>query len=240
MNIFSGVFKNANNLNSLSTNTLDVKKWGRIVYKKITNNKKKNSFFLVSSPLLIVLSLVFGTKKCVRLLDIGGGGLDSYFDIMHNYQFKNKILIDNVELPSILSIYKKFNYKRKNLDIDFYTKVPKKKYDLIHISDSLHYVSNTKEFINTILSMNASYIVLNNTRIGNNPTYATFQKFYKHKIPTWFFNDSIKKIFLKKYSLIFESEFINKFFSQYSDYPMKNLPSKYRIKNSKTIIFKLK
>jgi len=240
MNIFQGVFKKVNNLSSLSADTLDVKKWQKILSKKIINNYKKNSFFLVSSPLLILLSLVFRTKKIIKVLDIGGGGLDSYFDIMHNYKLKNKILIDNIELPSVLKIYKKFYFKRKNLNINFYSKITKKKYNIIHISDSLHYINNPKEFIDSIVSMNAFYIILNNTRIANIPTYATFQMFYKYKIPTWFFNNNIKKYFSKKYSLIFESEFINKFFSKYTDYPMKNIPNKFRIKNSKTLIFKLK
>ena len=95
---------------------------------------------------------------------------------------------------------------------------------MIHISDSLQYMDSPKEIINKILSMKTSYIVINNTRLGNFDTFATLQNFYKYKIPTWFFNENIKKLFLKKYSLIFESEFIPKFFGSYSSYPMKNFP----------------
>lgn len=101
-------------------------------------------------------------------------------------------------------------------------------------------MNNPKKVINEILSMNASYIIINNTRFGNFNSYATLQNFYGHKIPTWFFNQNLKKLFLKKYLLILESEFLPKFYGSYSSYPMKNFPKKFRIKNSKTMIFKLK
>ena len=239
-NIFEGVFKKVENLSQLSTDTLDVKIWKKIIFKKVLNNIKKNTFFLVSSPLLILLSLVFTNKKKIKILDIGSGGLDIYFDILHNYKLKNSFSIDSIELPSVISVYKKFYFKKKNIDIKFYTKVKKKKYEVIHISDSLQYIDNPKLIINEILSMNSSYIVINNTRLGNFNTFATLQNFYKYKIPTWFFSDNIKKLFYKKYFIIFESEFLPKFFGSFSSYPMKNFPKKFRIKNSKTMILKLK
>lgn len=104
----------------------------------------------------------------------------------------------------------------------------------------MQYIDNPKKIINEILSMNSTYIVINNTRLGDFNTFATLQNFYKYKIPTWFFSDNIKKLFYKKYFLIFESEFLPKFFGSYSSYPMKNFPKKLRIKNCKTMILKLK
>jgi putative methyltransferase (TIGR04325 family) len=239
-NVFEGIYKKVDKLSSLSTETLDVKQWKKIVFKKICINFKKNTFFLVSSPLLILLSLVFQKKRKIRILDIGSGGLDTYFDILHNHNLKNFFSIDTIELPSVISVYKKFSFTNKKIDIKFFTEIKKKKYDVIHISDSLQYMESPKEIINEILSMNGSYIVLNNTRLGNFNTYATLQNFYEHKIPTWFFSKNIKKLFSKKYLLILESEFLPKFYGSYSSYPMKNFPKKFRIKNSKTMIFKLK
>jgi hypothetical protein len=45
-NVFEGIYKKVDKLSSLSTETLDVKQWKKIVFKKICINFKKNTFFL--------------------------------------------------------------------------------------------------------------------------------------------------------------------------------------------------
>lgn len=125
-NIFEGVFKKIDNLSSLSKETLNIKQWQKIVFKKISSNFKKNTFFLVSSPLLILLSLVFFKKKKIKILDIGSGGLDIYFNILHNHNLHNFFSIETIELPFVISVYKKFFFKNRRIDIKFFTEIKKK------------------------------------------------------------------------------------------------------------------
>ena len=77
--------------------------------------------------------------------------------------------------------------------------------------------------------------------MGANKKFISLQRFYKYKIPLWFFNmDELIENFKPKYEIIFVSNYLHKYFGKFQEIPMKNLPKKFRIGHTKTLIFKKK
>jgi len=243
--LFSGIYR-VNNLNKINKENLDNIIWINKTKKRILANRNKR-FYLINSPATLILNTLINKNKKINILDFGAGSLYLYYDIIKNHislkVFKNNIINYNiVEVPKLFMMYQTLKLKNKNIKISFQTEINfKKKYDIINISDSLHYVNEPKKFINNLIKTNSKYIILNNTRLGNNPTYATIQNFYDLKIPTWFFNEKqILKLFEKKYSTVYNIDYMNKFYEKYSKYPMGNFKKKFRIEHPKTVIFKNK
>ncbi len=217
--------------------------WIKKILNKINLNKiflKQNysKFFLSSSPLPLIL---FGyDKKIIKIADYGSGDQEIFFQLL-NLKIKGvKITIDSIEVPEITNILKK-NIKKKlskNIQINFYNKYNfEKKYDFVHISDSLQYNLDWKNFLIKVSLKKPQYIILNNLTAGKFKTYVTEQKFYKDKLPYIFFNENeIKKIF-KNYKA-HQYLYLNKINNEYKEYPQKNFKKKDRLKYPKTIIFK--
>ena len=128
----------------------------------------------------------------------------------------------------------------RNIKINFINEFNfKKKYDLVHISDSLQYNLNWKDFLKRVISKKHNFIILNNLTAGNFNTYITEQKFYKKKLPYIFFNEKEVKTLFKSYN-IYQYLFLNKIHNQFKEYPQKNFKKKDRLQYPKTLIFKKK
>lgn len=215
--------------------------WKKIVLNKINSNKsqlKKNytNFFLSSSPLSLIL---FNFKKRnIKIADYGSGAQEILFQLINN-NFKNKdITIDSIEVNEITNLLKKNIKKRitKNIKVNFINEYNfQKKYDFVHISDSLQYNLGWKNFLKKIFKKKPKYIILNNLTAGNFKTYITEQKFYNYKLPYIFFNErEIIKIF-KNYK-VFKYLYLNKINNEYKEYPQKNFKIKDRLLYPKTLI----
>ena len=243
MKIWQKVIFNKKNLNSLSPQK-NYKKWIsltknriKINYKKIKNNNF--SEHVISSPLILIALLQFKSKK-IRILDIGSGDLKSYFSFLKYKKFFKKIFFHSIELSKIIQMYNSFKFLSNNNKISFIASdnIQKFKYDIVHMSDSLHYISDWKPYLKKIIKMSPGYIIINATRVGKIKTFASFQNYYKTQVPTWFFNEKeILSLFKKKYILLYNEEFINKILGNFTKLPMKNFPKKTRIENSKTFVF---
>ena len=66
-----------------------------------------------------------------------------------------------------------------------------KKYDVIYISNTLHYINKPEKLIKLFIKSESKYIIINSTRINKTKKFITLQKFYKYKIPTWFLMKNI-------------------------------------------------
>ena len=94
MHIFKGMFS-GKKLRDINTDVLNNDIWSNKVKKKIKFNKKYFNHNNFSS----VLSTLFSTNyinKNLKILDIGSGALDVYFElnnIIKNYEKFNKIKI---------------------------------------------------------------------------------------------------------------------------------------------------
>tara|TARA_B100000029_G_scaffold515136_1_gene620766 strand:+ start:993 stop:1730 length:738 start_codon:yes stop_codon:yes gene_type:complete len=217
--------------------------WEKKILDKINLNKtflKKNysKFFLSSSPLPLIL-LEYKKKK-IKIADYGSGDQEIFFQLLNSKIKGVKFFIDSIEVPKITNVLKKTIKKKysKNIQINFYDKYNfNKKYDFVHISDSLQYNVNWRDFLTKISLKKPQYIILNNLTAGKFKTYITEQKFYKDKLPYIFFNENeIKKIF-KRYRT-YQYLYLNKINNEYKEYPQKNFKKKDRLRYPKTIIFK--
>ena len=217
--------------------------WEKKILDKINLNKtflKKNysKFFLSSSPLPLIL--LGYKKKKIKIADYGSGDQEIFFQLLNSKIKDIKFSIDSIEVPKIKNVLKKTIKKKysKNIQINFCDKYNfNKKYDFVHISDSLQYNLNWRDFLIKVSLKKPQYIILNNLTAGKFKTYVTEQKFYKDKLPYIFFNeDEIKKIF-KKYKP-YQYLYLNKINNEYKEYPQKNFKKKDRLRYPKTIIFK--
>ena len=75
----------------------------------------------------------------------------------------------NIKALSKIKIPTNFSFKI-NTQIDF-----NKKYDIFHISDSMQYVDDWKNFLKKIKINSSELIVFNNLTAGQNPTYDALQ-----------------------------------------------------------------
>ena len=246
MNIFQGIFK-SKLLRDVGKDKLNNEIWKTIIKKRIKVYSKNFNYPIASSVLPSIFSTIYINKN-VKILDIGSGGLDVYFElnkIIQDYQkfnkkrFNKKIFLDLIEVPEVLDIYKKFKFS-KFFKCNFSSNFKIKKYDIIYISNTLHYIDNPKSFIDKLVKTNSNYIIINSTRMGDSKTFIALQNFYKYKIPTWFFNlKDLLKMF-KNYDLIYLNDYLDKYFGKISEIPMRNYPKKFRLKHTKTVILKNK
>jgi hypothetical protein len=221
------------------------KKWCSTILERVKNNfnnSNKNNFlesFIASSPLPL---MVLTTKnKIIKIADFGSGSQELFFQFkqLEQLNYNNKILIDSIEVKKIVRLLK-INFKNtKNIKIFFKEKFDfKKKYDFIHISDSLQYILNYKKFLGKINNSQSNYIILNNIPAGNIKTYLTQQSYYGKKILNYFYSISEILDILNNYKIIYKSLFLNKIRNKYGEYPQNNFEKIDRIKFPKTIILK--
>jgi putative methyltransferase (TIGR04325 family) len=247
MQIFRKIFLKKKSLYTLSPKNFNHKKWISLTKNRIQDNykklkSKKFSEYRISSPLLLIALLQFKNKK-LRILDVGSGDLKSYFTIYKYRNFFKQTFFHSIELSKIVQLYKGYNFLNKGNKISFTTseEIKSKKYDIIHISDSLHYISDWRITLKKIIKLSPKYIIINSTRAGKIPTFASFQNFYKSEVPTWFFNEKeILSLFKKRYTLLYNEEFINTILGNFGKLPLDNFDKKFRIENSKSFIFIIK
>lgn len=219
-------------------------KWVSIINKRLNNNFKnlnsKSYFnqFLASSPLPLVI--INENKKKINIADFGSGSQEVFF-LLAQMKLNKKINIDSTEVGYLLNIFKKKSFKNKNIFIKFYKEFNfKKKYDYIHISDSLQYILDWKIFLKKINLSNAKFVIFNSLNSGNIKTYVTKQKFYNSELPNIFFSSDQIIALMKNYDLIYKSNFLCKINNKFGELPQPNFNKKDRIKYPKTFIFKKK
>jgi putative methyltransferase (TIGR04325 family) len=218
--------------NKISSEPFNSKIWIKKIEEKIKNRKN----FLMSTPLPFILINSITSTDEINIADYGSGAQELFFLLKKN-KIKAKINIDSIEVKEICKYLKKKIFSIKNIHINFINEYNfKKKYDYVHISDSLQYNLEWKIFLKKILKKEPKMIILNNLTAGNFSTYTTIQNFYNKKMPYIFFNEKkIIKIF-KNYKVI-KYLFINKILWKYQRYPQENFKRKERLGYPKTYIF---
>ncbi len=227
-----------------ASNEFNSKKWLSIISKrlktnfKIIKNKKYLSQFTASSPLPIML--LNERSKYIKIADFGSGSQEIFFQLSQML-IKKQIIIDSIEVEELVNFFEKQKFNKKKIRINFLKKFNfKKKYDYVHISDSLQYVYDWKNFLKKINIGDHKFIILNNVPAGKNRTYVTKQKFYGKEIPNIFFSLSQIRKNLNNYEILYNSLFLNKINGVYRSYPQNNFKKHDRIEYPKTLIFKKK
>ncbi len=170
---------------------------------------------LISYPLIAnLMRLAADNNNHLKVLDFGGSNGGSYRDIKNFYP-AIKFEWDIVEQKNIVDSCKNF----LDEEVSIMSEIPNnKKYDVVIISAVLHYLDDYKPYLERLLSLDASHIIVDRTivfassknkepilAIQHNPS-----SFHGKSVtyPCWILNEN--KIFEqieKKYSLV------NRFFS---------------------------
>ena len=197
-----------------NTNEFNSEKWLSIISKRlktnfnIIKNKKYLNQFIASSPLPIML--LNENKKNIKIADFGSGSQEIFFQLS-SMVIKKKINIDSIEVETLINFFKKQSFNQKKIKINFLEKFNfEKRYDYVHISDSLQYVYDWKNFLKKINMNNHKFIIINNVPAGKNKSYITKQNFYGKDIPNIFFSSAQICKSLNNFKLNFNSLFLNK------------------------------
>ena len=225
-------------------NAFQSNEWLSIISSRLKKNfkvRKNNDYldqFIASSPLPFLL--INEKQKEIKIADFGSGSQEIFF-LISKIKLNTKIIIDSIEVENLVNFLKLKKFNKKNIKIEFYKDFNfNKRYDYVHISDSLQYVKDWKYFLRKLDKRKHKFIILNNVPCGSNKTYLTKQKFYNKEIPNTFFSINDLKKKLNNYNLIFKSLFLNKIKGKFTSYPQENFEIKDRINHPKTLIFKLK
>lgn len=153
-----------------ASNEFNSKKWLSIISKRLKNNfkiiktKKYLNQFIASSPLPIML--LNEKKNHVKIADFGSGSQEIFFQLSI-MSIKKKITIDSIEVEELVNFFEKQIFNKRRIKINFLKKFNfKKKYDYIHISDSLQYVYDWKKFLKKINIGQHKFIILNNISLS--------------------------------------------------------------------------
>jgi putative methyltransferase (TIGR04325 family) len=203
--------------------------WIKSQLTKIKASKKKNS---LDRNEKIIFDLLNKKSKSNRLLDIGGGAGSFYFSLkkkdfdLDYYILEDKKLIDKL---------KKIKLKK----IKFVKKIPKKRFNIIFLVNSLHYINNWKNLFRKIIQNKPDYIAIINLPTVNAPTFFAYQKYYSFQIKVRFQNSKKFKLFFKNknYNLIkniteLKSKITKKIYYEKNFFTKKSLKIK-----SETFIF---
>ena len=227
-----------------NSNEFNSEKWLSIISRRLKTNfkiiedKKYLNQFIASSPLPIML--LNEKKNNIKIADFGSGSQEIFFQLS-SMGIKKNINIDSIEVERLVNFFKKQPFNKKKIKINFFEKFNfKKKYDYVHISDSLQYVYDWKNFLKKINMNNHKFIIINNVPAGKNKSYITKQKFYGKEIPNIFFSSAQICKCLNNFKLTYSSLFLNKINGVYRSYPQDNFKKHDRIDYPKTLIFKKK
>ncbi|HBG27359.1 MAG: hypothetical protein A2Y10_18830 [Planctomycetes bacterium GWF2_41_51] len=221
-------------------------RWSNQQLERITKLKKEikqsgEKIVGCQNGLLPVLAAVVGNglKNKVRILDFGGGLGNSYLlmtcGCLRNIDFEFFVL----ESQEVCRKGKEFFKDAGNIHFDSDFPEAIKSFDIIHLGSSIQYVEDWKGLLADFAKYNPNYILLADVPAGNIPTYATVQNYYESKIPYWFFNinDIISVMDSAGFVLLFSSVFTDKRLGKEQSLPQDNFPAKYRVGNSRNLLF---
>ena len=227
-----------------NSNEFNSEKWLSIISRrlkanfKIIEDKKYLNQFIASSPLPIML--LNEKKNNIKIADFGSGSQEIFFQLL-SMGIKKNINIDSIEVERLVNFFRKQPFNKKKIKINFFEKFNfKKKYDYVHVSDSLQYVYDWENFLEKINMSDHKFIIINNVPAGKNKSYITKQKFYGKEIPNIFFSSAQICKCLNNFKLTYSSLFLNKINGVYRSYPQDNFKKHDRIDYPKTLIFKKK
>ena len=210
-------------------------RWIKSQLTKIKESKKKNS---LDRNEKIIFDLVNRKSKINRLLHIGGGAGSFYFSLKKkNFDLDYYILEDKKLIDKILEDKKLIDKLKK---IKFVKKIPNKRFNIVFLVNSLHYINNWKNLFKKIIKNQPDYIAIINLPTVNVPTFFAYQKYYSFQIKVRFQNSKKFKLFFKNknYNLIkniteLKSKITKKIYYEKNFFTKKFLKIK-----SETLIFK--
>ena len=232
--VWEGIFKDFKEVPK-DTNVFNTKDWEKQALNYLKKSKLENLKF--QDYILPVVSSVISEKKTLKILDVGGGLGVHYWPIKKSTDKTLKLTI--LEKNNIVISGNKL--WKNNKEVNFISSVNSNmSFDLIHFGSVIQYIDNWEQFIESILKVNCKFILFSDCFAGEIKTFVTAQNYYGSKIPTRFLNikEFIGFMNLKKYQLIFKSEYDRTMLGKRDPLPLNHLPKKNQLKYAHHLLFK--
>lgn len=191
------------------------------------------------SILPVVASMAYNEKGEIKILDFGGSLGFTYYQVIQSLPSAENFEFHIVENEAVCEAGREFF--KQNEKIIFYSDLPNsnKRFDIIHMSSSIHYVEKWQDIIARMRLYQPRYILFTDLLAGNIPTYASIQNYYGSKIPVWFLNvdEVIKTMESQQFKIIFKATYISKILGLEQPFPQGNFNKKYRLRHSCILLF---
>lgn len=244
--IWEGVYKNFSEVPSYGSGFRG-DTWIKNSLKKIKEIQKDtnqhtavpNTPCYQESLLPILTAIIKSKRNRAKILDFGGGLGVSYLKVSKSLTDCTGINFHVIEVEEIcnagLSLFKDDN----KINFDSILPPKNKRFDIIHMGSSLHYIEKWQAMLNRLCCYKPKYFLITDLPAGDIPTFATAQKYYDSKIPVWFFDISDVILSMRKdhYKCIFKSTFKTTLYGKVQELPLHNFDENHRIRNSCTMLF---
>lgn len=172
----------------------------------------------------------------MSILDYGGALGNTYVSLLRGVNSSSIGKYTVKELDAVCAAGKEEFSDDKR--IDFVTEIPDGPHDIVYLGSTIQYESDWKSVLAEIAEAASRYVLITDLPAGENPTYASAQKYYTSSIPCWFFNldEFVQVSEAEGLSLLSSSEFYSNILSRYNYYPQSNFPLAYRVGRAKTIL----
>lgn len=164
--------------------------WIESQLNKTQDSKRRNN---LNKNEKIIFNLINKNLKTNKILDIGGGLGSFYFSLKKKISNLDYYILEVVKLVNKINKIKKKKFK----EIKFVKEIPNKKFNIVLLVNSLHYINNWKSFFQKILKNQPDYIVIIDLPVVNVSTFFGYQKYYFHQIKYRFQNKNEFKSFFK-------------------------------------------
>jgi putative methyltransferase (TIGR04325 family) len=192
-----------------------------------------------STHLPLVVAMMLGYKKNVRILDFGGGLGIGYMTLAECVPADLKrIDYQIVEVPEVCKAGMDLLEGR---GVIYKTNLPTTvKYDLIHAASSLQYIEHWQDLLAKFAALGPKYILLSDVFAGSIQSYVSLQNYYESKIPHWFLNLNVLLNTFHKhgYRMVLKSYATSRRLDAVDTLPMSNFPENLRLTQSLHLLFK--
>ena len=183
------------------------------------------------SLLPAITSTVYKELRRARVLDFGGGIGFTFYQVARSLPKTDNFEYHIVEMKQVCEAGREFFKDETN--VFFHSRLPNDigRVDIVHMGSSLHYIEHWRETLASLCEYIPRYFLFTDLTAGDIPTYASSQKYYDSRIPTWFFNvDEIIDVMSGEgWELIFKSTYTPKILGVEQPYPQDNFEDMYKL-----------
>lgn len=191
------------------------------------------------SVLPVIAGIVSAEFGRVRVLDFGGGiGID-FLRLCTALPEASRIQFTVIESPRV-SVAGRREFAEDDR-IHFQSRLPQRlRSDIVHIGSSLQYIRDWQRVLLDLVRVaRPRYFLFTDLPAGDIPTFASAQIYYGSTIPYWFFNVSDILAVMRSLGFVLcsQSAYEYKHLGRYRNFPVSNLPPRYRLPYACNLLF---
>ena len=191
-----------------------------------------------STHLPLVVAMMLGYEKNVRILDFGGGLGIGYMTLAECMPADLKRI--EYQIVEVSEVCKAGMDLLAGRGVIYETNLPTTaKYDLIHAASSLQYIEHWQDLLAKFAALGPEYILLSDVFAGSIQSYVTLQNYYLSKIPHWFLNLTalLNTFHTHGYRMVLKSYATSRRLDAVDTLPMSNFPEDLRLTQSLHLLF---